>query len=64
MEQHEIVHTSSTPLPTPAPMPVDENTRTCRSCGSEEKVVRRSFKRGFGMVAFLDCGHFQNDDEY
>jgi len=61
MEQNEIVHTSSTPLPSYEP---DESTRTCHSCGSEEKVIRRRFKTGFGMVAFLDCGHFQNDDEY
>jgi len=41
-----------------------DDERTCRSCGSEEKVIRRAHKTGFGMVAFLDCGHFQNDDEY
>jgi hypothetical protein len=38
--------------------------RTCRTCGTDEEVIRRSRKTGFGMVVFLDCGDFQNDDEY
>lgn len=38
--------------------------RTCQTCGTEEEVKHRSHKTGFGMVAFLDCGHFQNYDEH
>lgn len=38
--------------------------RVCATCGTDEEVKHRSRKQGFGMVAFLECGHFQNDDEY
>jgi hypothetical protein len=37
--------------------------RTCQTCGSDEEVTQLSHKTGFGMVAFLECGHFQCDDE-
>lgn len=39
-------------------------TRTCRTCGTDEVIVGRSRKAGFGNVVFLGCRHFQNDDEY
>lgn len=38
-------------------------SRTCHTCGSEEEMRNRS-KTEFGWVAYLECTHVQNDDEY
>ena len=64
MRESMLVHTSETPPRGPVYQPIPDNVRTCRTCGTDEIVENRFFKTGFGMTAFLGCGHFQNDDEY
>jgi len=43
--------------------PLPENERTCRNCGTEEKI-RRRWRNDHGWWVRLGCTHVQNDDEY
>lgn len=60
---NKIVHSTSTQEPRTVHVPLPADERTCRNCGTDEKI-RGHWHNKYGWWVRLDCTHVQDDDEY